>query len=686
MSRINLVTYPVKDNNPKVWHDGQWKNAKDVDVVLLNGGELDPTILPREARVANAPTHSPDLSWHSGDVVYRNDKLYRANSDIPEGVAFKEGDLAQQWKPVSITDQIPNVPEFNVYNPGLDKQIKAGELFFDNGILYRAKLNSIGVQVNSPNYFDKLGGFVMPPAFTTSKTHLSGEIVKLHGYYVAANSDIPAGTSFAWGLPTQLNTWRPVIYNGFLQYNWRGVVSSTSTYAYGDVVSVTDRSIALYVCIAVSANGFSVETTPDSSWTLLVNDTPLILSQYSKKTDDVVVNDWAVSHLYAKGTIVKYTDGKYYSANAVIPPNTPWAPGLWTEIVDTSGFATKTEVELISDQMSLKQNIINGAASTITLGNLATNSVVITDANGKIAANSNVSATEVSYLDGVTSNIQTQLNGKQNTINGAASTITTANLATNSVVITDGNGKIAVNSNISGTEVSYLDGVTSNIQTQLNNKMDKTHVTIGYDLVQSAQPRAVFRDKFLTSGPSNTTVSWQNVPWIYANIDQAERSLPYWIQQLATFFKNFENDNQFDQLIGGIPANFSIPFGSWGVAPSGSTDMDNAILSASGNYGAEVFEFIVGRSPSGNEIYTFQFTFALQTSGPSDASGAMYPFRMIYQTGRNQSTHNWSGTVVGAIASSVPRCTARPSSFTTGTYNASSFPLMYEPITLEISK
>lgn len=52
-----------------------------------------------------------------------------------------------------------------------------------------------------------------------------------------------------------------------------------------------------------------------------------------------------------------------------------------------------------------------------------------------------VSATELGYLDGVTSAIQTQLDNKQ-----------------------------AINANVSTTELGYLDGVTSSIQTQLNEK------------------------------------------------------------------------------------------------------------------------------------------------------------------------------------------------------------------------
>ena len=78
-------------------------------------------------------------------------------------------------------------------------------------------------------------------------------------------------------------------------------------------------------------------------------------------------------------------------------------------------------------------------------------------------------ATELNYTDGVTSNIQTQLNAKQATITGAATTITSSNLTANRVLISNGSGKVAVSSTVSDTELGYLDGATSNVQTQINN-------------------------------------------------------------------------------------------------------------------------------------------------------------------------------------------------------------------------
>ena len=80
------------------------------------------------------------------------------------------------------------------------------------------------------------------------------------------------------------------------------------------------------------------------------------------------------------------------------------------------------------------------------------------------------STAELNYVDGVTSNIQTQLNNKQATITGAASSVTDSDLTALRLLISDANGKIAASSNITATEASYLDGVTSNIQTQLNEK------------------------------------------------------------------------------------------------------------------------------------------------------------------------------------------------------------------------
>lgn len=73
-------------------------------------------------------------------------------------------------------------------------------------------------------------------------------------------------------------------------------------------------------------------------------------------------------------------------------------------------------------------------------------------ANAATALNA-VTATEIGYVDGVTSAIQTQLNAKQ-----------------------------AVVSGVNDTEIGYLDGVTSAIQTQLDAKTAKSTLTTTGDI------------------------------------------------------------------------------------------------------------------------------------------------------------------------------------------------------------
>lgn len=65
--------------------------------------------------------------------------------------------------------------------------------------------------------------------------------------------------------------------------------------------------------------------------------------------------------------------------------------------------------------------------------------------------------------------LETKVDSKQDAITGGASTITTLNLTANRVLVSNSSGKVTV-SPVTSTELGYLDGVTSNVQTQLSNK------------------------------------------------------------------------------------------------------------------------------------------------------------------------------------------------------------------------
>jgi len=72
--------------------------------------------------------------------------------------------------------------------------------------------------------------------------------------------------------------------------------------------------------------------------------------------------------------------------------------------------------------------------------------------------------------------LQSALDGKQATITGAATTIDTEDLTVSRALVSDGSGKVAV-SDVTSTELGYLDGVTSAVQTQLDSKTAKLITT-----------------------------------------------------------------------------------------------------------------------------------------------------------------------------------------------------------------
>ena len=80
----------------------------------------------------------------------------------------------------------------------------------------------------------------------------------------------------------------------------------------------------------------------------------------------------------------------------------------------------------------------------------------------------NASVKDLNYVQGVTSNIQEQLNGKQKEITGAATSIVEKDLAVNRALISDENGKVAA-SDVTSAEVSHLSGAKSNLQVQIDN-------------------------------------------------------------------------------------------------------------------------------------------------------------------------------------------------------------------------
>jgi hypothetical protein len=94
----------------------------------------------------------------------------------------------------------------------------------------------------------------------------------------------------------------------------------------------------------------------------------------------------------------------------------------------------------------------------------------------------------------VSSATQTALDAKQATITGAATTIDTEDLTASRALVSDGSGKVAVSS-VTSTELGYVSGVTSAVQTQVDSKTTKlittNRQTASYTLVLSDADKLV---------------------------------------------------------------------------------------------------------------------------------------------------------------------------------------------------
>ena len=118
-------------------------------------------------------------------------------------------------------------------------------------------------------------------------------------------------------------------------------------------------------------------------------------------------------------------------------------------------------------------------------GNTQPSRAVVTNSGGEIDS-SVVALAELALLSGISSNVQTQLsdlgNDKEDEITGAATSVTSANLTNDRVLLSDASGKISA-STVTATTLAYLDP-TSSIQGQLDGKHPE--ITASAPLSQSS--------------------------------------------------------------------------------------------------------------------------------------------------------------------------------------------------------
>ena len=147
----------------------------------------------------------------------------------------------------------------------------------------------------------------------------------------------------------------------------------------------------------------------------------------------------------------------------------------------------------------------------------------------------NVSNTELQYLDGVTSAIQTQIDTKLASSTAASTYAPIAGATLTGTVTLPSTTSIG---NVSATEIGYVDGVTSAIQTQLDSKLATATASSTYaPLTGAALVRPVLTSAFETVTASATAATGT------VNVDISTSAVKYYTANAsANWTFNFRGD------------------------------------------------------------------------------------------------------------------------------------------------
>ena len=178
----------------------------------------------------------------------------------------------------------------------------------------------------------------------------------------------------------------------------------------------------------------------------------------------------------------------------------------------------QTQIDAVESDVSSQGTRLTTAEGKIdTLqGTVSSQGTAITTAEGEIdtlqsqmgTANSNISS------------LQGAVAGKQDTITGGATTILTQNLGASKALVSDASGKVAI-SNVSATELGHVAGVTSAIQTQLDNLSSQISAMGGFavqiveELPGTGQPNTIYFVPSDSGADQNIKdeYMWLNTAW-----------------------------------------------------------------------------------------------------------------------------------------------------------------------------
>jgi len=296
--------------------------------------------------------------------------------------------------------------------------------------------------------------FQVDLADTTASTAFDGSTniadVGVTGILAIANGGTGANTSDSW-----LNSKITISADGSLNYDGTAAAAVDHDQLFN---YVANEHIDWTAASAGTIDVTNVPTAGSVANALTVDGTTLQLSTgttYNGGTSGLTIS--AVTGAITNAGTGLVTSGTIYTALQAFQP----VDDQLTILAGLSSGQANAIVGLSAGEIGTLDGL---TASTTELNTLDGITATTTELN--ILDGVTASTTELNYVTGVTSSIQTQLDSKQNTITGAATTVVSSNLNNSIVVVSNATGKLA-SSSVTTTELGYLSGASSNLQTQI---------------------------------------------------------------------------------------------------------------------------------------------------------------------------------------------------------------------------
>jgi hypothetical protein len=303
-------------------------------------------------------------------------------------------------------------------------------------------INGTATYVNTESISSK------DPLFEVANTNNTTDAVDI-GYYGRYYDAVQERVEFTGLFRDASDAGKFKIFTGLVDEP-TNVVNTTGTgYTVATLVANVDGNLAGTANAAnILSTARTIAASGDAAWSVNFDGSANVSSALTLANTGVTATTYGTST--AVPTIAVDSKGRITSASNtnITFPVTTVNGFAGTVVLTTSDVAEGTNQYFTTARA---QASITGGASSVVTANLTASRALVSDGSGKIAASATTTTTEIGYLAGVTSAIQTQLNGKLNLTGG---TLTGGLIGTTGSFSSSGSGDTFTIGHTSGSGIA----------------------------------------------------------------------------------------------------------------------------------------------------------------------------------------------------------------------------------------